>query len=92
MLEGSEKRFLLKQNTKIYTFIVILFLIVGCSTKKDAFINRKFHAISTKYNVLFNGKEAFRKGLEQLNENYEDNFWERLPIEPLKLIKLHCRE
>ena len=35
--------------------------------------------------MLYNGNEALRIGLIQLNSNYEDNYWERLPIEPLKV-------
>lgn len=62
--------------------------MVNCSTKKDAFLNRSYHSVSTKYNVLYNGDEALRVGLEQLNANYEDNYWERLPIEPLKIDEL----
>ena len=41
--------------------------------------------MSTKYNVLFNGNNAFDDAKKQLDETYEDNFWERLPIEPLKI-------
>ena len=41
--------------------------------------------MSTKYNVLFNGNNAFNEAKEQLDDTYEDNFWERLPIEPLKI-------
>jgi tetratricopeptide (TPR) repeat protein len=59
--------------------------MLSCSTKKDTFINRNYHSIATKYNVLYNGKEAFKLGLEQLNSNYQDNYWEQLPIEPLKV-------
>ncbi len=59
--------------------------MVNCSTKKDAFLNRSYHSTSTKYNVLYNGNEALRIGLEQLNANYEDNYWELLPVEPLKV-------
>ena len=62
--------------------------VVSCSTKKDAFLNRNFHSATTKFNVLYNGNEALRIGLQQLNSNYEDNYWERLPIEPLKIDKL----
>ncbi len=62
--------------------------MVNCSTKKDAFLNRTYHSVSTKYNILYNGDEALRIGLEQLNANYEDNYWERLPIEPLKVDEL----
>lgn len=67
-----------------FSFLIAL-IIVGCSTKKDAFLNRNFHSINTKYNILYNGHEALRIGLEQLNANYEDNFWEILPVEPLKV-------
>lgn len=70
---------------KIFVSFLIALIIVGCSTKKDAFLNRNFHSVNTKYNILFNGHEALRVGLEQLNANYEDNFWERLPVEPLKV-------
>ncbi len=41
--------------------------------------------MSTKYNVLFNGNNVFDEAKQQLDDTYEDNFWERLPIEPLKI-------
>ena len=71
----------------LFVFLVAL-SIFSCSTKKDTFVNREFHAMSTKYNVLYNGEVAFEDGLESLNANYEDNYWEVLPIEPLKIDEL----
>ena len=56
-------------------------LIVACSTKKDAFLNRNWHSLNTKYNTLYNGNIAFEKGREELNNNYRDDFWEVLPVE-----------
>ncbi len=41
--------------------------------------------MSTKYNVLYNGNIAFDEAKKQLDDSYEDNFWKRLPIEPLKI-------
>ena len=41
--------------------------------------------MSTKYNVLYNGNIAFDEAKKQLDDTYEDNFWKRLPIEPLKI-------
>ncbi|MCK5638498.1 MAG: hypothetical protein KAH67_07285, partial [Flavobacteriaceae bacterium] len=38
-----------------------------------------------KYNILYNGNLAFDEAKKQLDDTYEDNFWERLPIEPLKI-------
>ncbi|TXD67637.1 hypothetical protein ESX12_01470 [Polaribacter glomeratus] len=66
--------------------IVILILFIAaysCSTKKDTVINRNFHAITTKFNVLFNGQEAFNKGIEEINTGYKDDWFNRLPIEPI---------
>jgi len=57
----------------------------ACSTKKDAFINRNWHALNTKYNTLYNGNLAFETGREELNANYQDDYWEILPIERLEV-------
>ena len=75
----------MKNIIHIFVSILIVLLSIGCSAKKDAFLNRSFHSTTTKYNVLYNGKEALRIGLIELNSNYQDNYWERLPIEPLKV-------
>lgn len=58
-------------------------LFSACSTKKDAFINRNWHALNTKYNTLYNGNIAFEEGRNTLNETYEDDYFEILPIERL---------
>lgn len=63
---------------------VLLFfglLLTACSTKKDRFLNREWHALNTKYNVLFNGEMAFEQAWEALQNGYQENFWEPLPIE-----------
>ncbi len=78
----------MENSFKIIVGFLLALFVVNCSTKKDAFLNRNYHSVSTKYNVLYNGHEALRIGLEQLNANYEDNYWERLPIEPLKVDEL----
>ena len=48
-------------------------------------MNRNWHALNTKYNVLYNGENALEEGREELNTNYRDNYWEILPIEPLEI-------
>ncbi|MFY7988283.1 MAG: tetratricopeptide repeat protein [Flavobacterium sp.] len=55
--------------------------MIACSVKKDKFINRNFHAVTTEYNVLYNGNIALEKGIEELKTTYKDNFWEVLPVE-----------
>ena len=65
-----------------YTLVIgFLLFLIACSVKKDRFINRNFHAVTTEYNVLYNGNIAYEKGLTSLKTTYQDNFWELLPIE-----------
>ena len=66
-----------------YIFIgfITAFVIVGCSRKKDKFLNKKFHSITTKYNYLYNGNNLLSQALESLNEEEKDNFWELLSLE-----------
>lgn len=73
-----------KQNIKIALFALVLPLL-GCSTQKDRWLNREYHALNTKYNVLFNGKEALRVGKAILLQNFQDDFRTILHVEPLSL-------
>jgi hypothetical protein len=56
-------------------------ILIACSTKKDRFLNRKFQALNTKYNVMYNGDLALQKGIEDLKIQYNDDFWALLPVE-----------
>ena len=76
----------MKLRSTLSTAIIIGALIMNaCSTKKDAFVNRNWHALNTKFNVLYNGNLAFEEGREQLNASYQDNYWEILPVERLEV-------
>lgn len=73
--------------SKKYRLIIgaTLILLSACSTKKDAFVNRNWHALNTKFNTLYNGNIAFEEGRESLNETYRDNYWDVLPVERLEV-------
>ena len=76
----------MKRHFKISSIALgAVLLSLGCSTKKDAFINRNWHALNTKYNVLYNGNIAFDQGREELRNAYRDDFWEVLPVERLQV-------
>ncbi len=76
----------MKRNTFKYLFSLgFLLLLLACSTKKNTFISRKSHALSSKYNILYNGGVALDKGIESLKSGYNDNFWEILPIERMQV-------
>lgn len=42
------------------------------------------HALSTEYNILYNGEIALKAGVDELKTQYKDNFWEILPVERMQ--------
>lgn len=80
---------------RIHLFLAgcaLALLFVSCSTKKNKFLNKKFHAITAEYNAIFNGEEALKAGKESLIEGYVDDFWEILPVERINIPSLEEQE
>ena len=65
--------------------LLILLTVSSCSRNKDRFLNRSWHAVNTKYNVLFNGNVALESGKKDVITAYKDNYWEILPVERLQI-------
>ncbi len=72
---------------KSITIVGLFLFLIACSTKKNTFLARNSHALSTKYNILYNGGVALDKGIIDLKSQYKDNFWARLPIERMQINK-----
>jgi len=76
----------LKTNTiKYFLYIGLFLFLIACSTKKNTFLSRNSHALSTEYNILYNGQIALDKGIEDVKQQNKDNFWELLPIERMQI-------
>jgi tetratricopeptide (TPR) repeat protein len=45
-------------------------------------MSRTYHNLTAKYNVLFNGEESFKKGVERIENGFADNYSEILPVFP----------
>ena len=71
--------------TKLTLLLLLLGSIAGCSRKKNTFVNRNWHAVTTEYNTLYNGNLGLEQGKEELNQNYADNYWDILPIERMQI-------
>ncbi len=74
----------IKRSQHILSSIVFL-VLVACSTKKNTFASRNYHALTTKYNVLYNGGVAFDKGVADIKNKSKNDFWKRLPVEKMQL-------
>lgn len=75
-------------KTRVFRYFSIVgivgFIAVACSTGKDTFVNRNFHSVTTKYNVMYNGNLALEAGLQELAMT-PDNYWEVLPVERMQI-------
>ena len=61
--------------------LIFLLLIVGCSRKKNKFVNRNFHAMTTYYNILYHGNIEIEKGIQDVKQQTPDNYFDVLSIE-----------
>lgn len=55
-------------------------LITSCSVKKDTWSSRTYHAVTTRYNVYFNGRESHRQAVLRLETDHKEDFTQILPI------------
>ncbi|GAA4268713.1 tetratricopeptide repeat protein [Hyunsoonleella aestuarii] len=69
----------------ILALVCSIFILGSCSRKKDNFISRNYHAVTAEFNALYNGYIALEEGRNDLNDDYQDNYWEVLPIERLEV-------
>jgi tetratricopeptide (TPR) repeat protein len=74
-----------KTQLKYILSFGIIAILLACSTKKDNFVNRKWHSVNTEYNVHYNGDLALQKGIADVKATYSDNFWEVLPLERMQI-------
>ncbi len=70
---------LMKNFVKYILFAILsLFFATSCSVKKNNAFTRSFHYTKVKYNILFNGNNAYDKGIATIHtasvpiDNYND--------------------
>lgn len=76
----------MKRNSNfiLASIIAILGMILlggtSCSTSKNNAINRAYHNVTCKYNVLWNGQQTVRDAEAELKKISKDNFTALLPV------------
>ncbi len=63
----------------IYT-ILSIFILLGCSTEKDAFINKGYHYTTARFNGYFHGTESYKKAIVNVAKNHNDDYEDILEI------------
>lgn len=60
--------------------MLFLFIIISCSTEKDAWINRTYHNTTAHYNGYFNAGEIIKETMTDFEMNRQENYSEILPL------------
>lgn len=62
--------------------MIIIFgmIISGCAPSKNTFTRRAYHNVTSKYNALFNGQEAYKEAIAELYKVAEDDYARILPV------------
>ena len=69
------------KGTYIATLAAVLILAMGsCSTQKNTARTRWWHAFNTRYNIYFNGEQAFIDGNLTKEKGNKDNYTELIPL------------
>ncbi len=72
-----------KKSRKACHLLLIALLLTGCSTKKNTSMNRFWQSFNTRYNVYFNGSQAFIEGSLEKEQGNRDNCTELIPLYPV---------
>lgn len=73
----------MKKGYSIIGIIGLLLLLWSCSTKKNTKASRFYHAFNTRYNIYFNGKQAFDEALKSQQDGYKENYSEMIYMYPI---------
>ncbi|MBO4581318.1 MAG: tetratricopeptide repeat protein [Bacteroidales bacterium] len=60
-----------------------MYLLCACSTKKDNFFYRAYHGTTARFNIIFNGSESYKEGMDAIENSNTDNYTDILPVYPL---------
>ena len=70
----------MKTRKYIYSILVIMLVLASCSTKKNTGMTRFWHSFTARYNVYYNGAQAYIEGSLEKEKGNKDNYTEMLPL------------
>ncbi len=71
------------KNRIIVPILLLVILIVSCTSSKNTANTRWYHSFNTRYNVYFNGNEAFKEALKAQLDGYTENYSEMIYMYPI---------
>ena len=70
----------MKITIKYILPLVLLTLLIGCSTEKDKRLNKFYHNTTAYYNGYFNAREIIKQSNKDYNRTIQEDFTELIPV------------
>lgn len=64
-------------------FLLVVILLIGCSTKKNTWTSRTSQAMNTRFNVYFNGTTSYEEGLKNIQLANVEDYSSIIPMYPI---------
>jgi len=64
-------------------WILLIIIISGCSTQKNTWLSRSYHATNTRFNVHFNGQESYNEGLKNIQRANQEDYSSVISMYPI---------
>ena len=81
MTSFAPLRHKLPQALRLATLLLAsLALCVSCSTKRNTALSRGYQRMTSRYNVYYNAREAFKGGIENARKAYKNDYSHVLPV------------
>lgn len=68
------------QFNRLLLILALGWMVAGCSVKKNTWVSRNYHTLTSYYNVYYNGREAFREGERAIVSQSPDDYTGLLPV------------
>ncbi len=70
------------RHKEYFAAVIIIFTLVlaGCSVEKNTGASRFYNSLISKYNIWFNGNEAYKSGVDKVKSSHRDDYSTLIPV------------
>jgi tetratricopeptide (TPR) repeat protein len=72
-----------KKNFCCFALLLIIYLLASCGTAKNTRASRFYHAVTSNYNIYYNGKISFDDALAAQQNGYRESYTDRILMYPI---------
>lgn len=71
---------MLRISSLVLPVVFLLATLNSCSTQKNTWASRNYHAMTTRYNIWYNGNNSYIEGLDAIDKAATDDYSVVLPL------------